>query len=180
MARSAAARVESPGEQIAFDVDVLRLRDLGLRACRSGDSVAEMPRCVSIVRCASGVIRMTEVAVVAPVPPGTGTVDPDLAQIVHVELPEIVVGRLAGVGRLAAEIGDADDRVAGRSAGAAVRGPAGERRQHLHLLLGLDQRHQPFGDVDMVQKRIVDLQLDVDNRVADAEDVISHPVCVLS
>jgi hypothetical protein len=83
------------------------------------------------------------------------------ADIVAEDLAQLIVGDLAEIGRTAAETGDAGGGVAG----AAARGLEQFRA------LGVDQVHRPLDDGIVDEKGLVAAGDDIDNRIADAQDV---------
>ena len=95
--------------------------------------------------------------------------DADGAQVVAEHRAELVVADLADVRRPPAERGDAAHRV-GRRAAAHLDGAA-ERLVQVHRPLGLDQRHRPLDEVVLGDEAVVGMGDDVDQRVADADDV---------
>ena len=103
------------------------------------------------------------------------------ADIVGIEPADLVVLDLADIGGARAEIGDADDGVGRRT--------AGHFRGRAHVLVDrggarlVDQRHAALGHAVAAEKGFIGLHQDVENRIADPENVIfcvSHltsPVC---
>ena len=89
--------------------------------------------------------------------------------VVGEDAAEIVVRDLADEGRLAAERGDADHRIGGRAAGDFdARAHAGVERRDARLI---DQAHAALGAAVLGQIGIVAAADDVDNGIADGDDV---------
>jgi hypothetical protein len=99
-------------------------------------------------------------------------VDAGRLHVVAVEFAEDVVGDLSDEGRPAAEGGDAGGRIAGRPAGGL------DRRAHVVVepvgLGRVDQPHRAFGEALAHQEILLRAGDDVDNGIADAEDVVSE------
>ena len=87
---------------------------------------------------------------------------------------ELVLRDLADVGGLAAERGDAGDRVRGRSARGLDAG-AHDRVQPIGRG-GVDEVHRALGQAVLLQEGIVRLRQDVHDGVADTGDI---KLCVL-
>ena len=92
------------------------------------------------------------------------------ADVVAVEIADLVVLDLADIGGTRAEIGDADNGVGGRAAG-HFRGRAhvavDRRRARL-----VDQRHAALGHAVVGQKLLVGAHQHVEDRIADPEHVV--------
>jgi len=92
------------------------------------------------------------------------------AYVVAEDLAELVGGGLADEASLAAEGGDADDGVGTRAAGDL------DRRPHVVVELchrrRIDQLHAALGAAVLRQKCLVAAAYDVDDGVADADDVV--------
>ena len=86
-------------------------------------------------------------------------------------LAEHIVLDLADEGGAAAERSDADDGIGGRSAGAFRRRPHGVIDRRGARLI--DQRHAAFVHALRGQKIVLGAGDDVDNGVADAENVVA-------
>ena len=97
--------------------------------------------------------------------------DADGAQVVSEHVAEVVVGDLADVGGAAAEAGDAGHRV-GRRSTAHLDGRA-EGVVEAERAAGLDQRHRALDELLTDQEIVVGLGDDVDEGVADADDVVA-------
>jgi len=92
------------------------------------------------------------------------------ADVVGERGAELVVLDLADIGRSRAEIGDADNGIGGRSArhfGRRTHVPIDRGRTGL-----VDQRHAAFGHAVAIQKSIVGLHQDIENRVTNPENVV--------
>ena len=96
---------------------------------------------------------------------------PDRRDVVAVDIPEKIVAHLADIGAGAAERGKAGHRVARRPARALDRRPH-HRIERLGAR-GVDQRHRPFDERLFRQKCVIGMGDDVDNGIADADDVNS-------
>ncbi len=96
----------------------------------------------------------------------------DGAAVVTEHLTEFVVADLADVRRPAAERGDAAHRV-GRRAAAHLDGAA-ERLVQVQGAIGVDQRHRPLDQLVPVDERVVGVGDDVDERIADPDDVVPN------
>jgi hypothetical protein len=97
--------------------------------------------------------------------------DADSAQVVTEHVAEVVVGDLADVRRLAAEAGDAGHRVGRRAATHLDRRP--ERLVQADGALGLDERHRTLDQFLRGEEVVIGLGDDVDEGVADADDVVA-------
>ena len=102
---------------------------------------------------------------------GRGELDADAADVVREDLAELVVGDLADEPAFAAERGDAGDRIGSRAAGDL------HARAHLGVervgFLGREHElHRALGDADLFDERVVCGGEDVDDGIADRDDVI--------
>ena len=101
---------------------------------------------------------------------------PTAQQVVPEHLAELVVADLADVRRPPAEAGDAAHRVGRRPAAHLDR--RAERAVELEGPLGVDQRHRALDELVLVEERVVGVGDHVDERVADADDVVARwPRC---
>ena len=80
-----------------------------------------------------------------------------------------IVPHLADVAGRAAEPGDARHGVGGRAAGDLDR--AAHARAERLGALGIDQGHRALGEVFFGEQRVVGLGHDIDDRVADSDDI---------
>ena len=129
-----------------------------------------MPRYVFIVRWASGVTTMMQRPVgVSPAGAPGRNATPTARRSWPNTAPRSSSDDLADVRRPAAEAGDAAHRVGRRSAAHLDR--RAERPVQLHGPLGVDQLHRALDQVVGVEERVVGVGDDVDQRVADADDV---------
>ena len=103
----------------------------------------------------------------------TGTeLHADGTQVVAEHLAELVVADLADVRGPAAEAGDAAHGVRRRAAAhldRTAQGPVDVQRA-----IGVDQRHRPLHQVVLVDEVVVGVGDDVDQSVADADDVVAR------
>ena len=86
--------------------------------------------------------------------------------VLEEEPAQLVGGRLPGVRRLSAEVGDAEDRVRGRPAGTAMNGNAIHARENFRLRRFVDEGHRPFGKTKLADHGLADLRLNVDEGIA--------------
>ena len=123
-----------------------------------------------MVRSASAVTTIMQRPVGSPsVAAGRREVDAELLQIVGEHRAEHVVAHPADVGGPTTEGRDARQRVGRRPAGHLGLGP--HRGVQLFGALGVDQRHRPPLQRQPVDEGVVLAAEDVDEGVADAEDV---------
>ena len=124
------------------------------------------------MRWASGVTTMMQrpVGVVGVGAPGRNAT-PTALQVVAEHLAELVVADLADVGGPAAEAGDAAHRVGRRAAAHLDRRP--ERPVQVDGPVGVDQRHRALDELVLAEERVVGVGDDVDEGVADADDVVA-------
>ena len=94
------------------------------------------------------------------------------ADVVDIELADLVVLDLADIGGTRAQAADADDGVGGRAARDF------RRRAHVGIDRGgprlVDQGHAALGHAVLGQKGFIGPDQHVEQRVADAENVIFH------
>ncbi len=97
------------------------------------------------------------------------------ADVMGEYLAELILGNLAEIGGLATEIGDAGGRIAGAAAGGLHRGA-----HHTVKPLGtlrIDQVHGALGDGVVDQELVVAARNNVDDRIADRQDIeLAHGV----
>ena len=98
----------------------------------------------------------------------------DREQIVAEHPAQLVVAHLADVGGAAPEAGDATHRVGGRAAAHLDRRT--ERPVQLDGAFGLDQRHRSLHEVVLPEELVAGVGDHVDERVADADDVVGRCV----
>ena len=125
------------------------------------------------MRSASGVTTMMQrpVGVSASGAPGP-ELHADGAQVVAEHLAEVVVADLADVGGTAAERGDAAHRVGRRPAAHLDR--TAERPVQVERPVGVDQGHRALDQVVPAMNSSSAWRDDVDERVADADDVVQR------
>ena len=126
-----------------------------------------------MVRSPSGVTRIRHTAVGRPPVAGAGLEgDAGGADVVPEHLAELVVGDAADEGALAAERGEPGDRVGRRAAGTL------HRRAHEAIqtvgLLRIDEAHEALGEVVLRQEAVLAASDDVDDRIADADNVVAR------
>ena len=125
-----------------------------------------------MVRWPSGVTRIKRAGgrVAAGCGRGRGEGDAGGADVVREHRAELVLRDLADEAGLAAERGDAGHRVGHRSAGDLHGRPHG--LIELGDRLGIDQLHGAFAAAVLRQERVVAAGDDIDDRIADADDVV--------
>ena len=126
----------------------------------AGPSVEETPKCVSIVRWASGVIRITHVPV-WPVAGGTSMDTPSRRMSSRQKRPNSSAASFSRVRGFSAQVGDADDRVGRRAARTAMNGRTVQAAEHLLLRRLVDQGHRPLGEFQAFERGLADLGLNV-------------------
>jgi hypothetical protein len=134
---------------------------------------------VFIERSPSGVTKIIERAVGGVSGQRPGLEMHSLRADVMVEdLAELVIGHLAEIGRPAAETGDAGGGVAGAAARGLDGGPHSGVEQF--RALGIDEVHRALDDGIVDEEGLVAAGDDIDNRIADAQDVeLVHSVSSL-